>query len=280
MPVHPFPVIENPDELFRRAHGGDDEAFEQLVLPWRRPLFAFLYRTVAHGKDAEDLMQEVLLQAFQDLQSSPDHGDARIWLFRIAAGLATQHLNGRRLWRPDAQPIAEQEEPPDAGMLECIGEDVDDPDFVFDIREHIAFCFSCVGRSIDPPQTVALMLHEILGLAAGECEQILGIEGDVLKDRLSGARGEMVDAFAAMCQFVSPKGRCNQCQGLRESLPRSHRGRAFPGLFSEAGVPETGETLLDARIRIVRKADLEEGRCRAYHRLLFDGFTHQEDPVR
>ncbi len=42
----------------------------------------------------------------------------------------------------------------------------------------------------------------------------------------------------------------------------------------------TPENLFDARLKIVREADLEAGRTRALHDLFFVGLTRQEEASR
>ena len=54
-------------QLLARARRGDGEAFRQLVEPHRRELQVHCYRVLGSLADAEDLLQETLLAAWQGL---------------------------------------------------------------------------------------------------------------------------------------------------------------------------------------------------------------------
>lgn len=56
-----------------------------------------------------------------------------------------------------------------------IGRVMPQPAFAFEIREHIAFCFTCTGRSLDPQEQAALVLKEVLGLRNEEGAGVLGV---------------------------------------------------------------------------------------------------------
>lgn len=64
-------VIDRPDtdeELIARVAGGDQAAFESLVLRFQAPALRAAYRFLGNAHEAEDIAQETLLQ------SSPDSG--------------------------------------------------------------------------------------------------------------------------------------------------------------------------------------------------------------
>ena len=67
-----------------RASTGDEQAFRELVDPYRRELLAHCYRMLGSLTDAEDMLQETLLSAWRGLPRFEGRSSLRSWLYRIA----------------------------------------------------------------------------------------------------------------------------------------------------------------------------------------------------
>lgn len=128
------------------------------------------------------------------------------------------------------------------------------PDFSYEVREHVAYCFACVGRSLPPDEQAALVLADVADMSAREAAQILGISQSVFRHRLSAARQAMRDKYENLCALVSKTGMCHQCKGLREIAEGSKRGGPIPDVVDYAD-----------RIAVVRGADFANGKTAAFH---------------
>ena len=71
-------------ELISRARAGDGEAFRELTEPYRRELQVHCYRMLGSLQDAEDVLQDTLLAAWQGLRGFEGRASIRTWLYRIA----------------------------------------------------------------------------------------------------------------------------------------------------------------------------------------------------
>src|ERR1017187_8627524 len=78
--------MERRDEelgWIRRSREGDLAAFEELIRRYQQMIHALTYRMTGSTSDAEDLAQEVFIQAFRKLDSFRGDSQFSTWLYRI-----------------------------------------------------------------------------------------------------------------------------------------------------------------------------------------------------
>ncbi|MCP4499072.1 MAG: hypothetical protein GY822_03785 [Deltaproteobacteria bacterium] len=139
-----------------------------------------------------------------------------------------------------------------------------DPALIFEAKEHIAFCFSCVGRSLEPEQQLALILRDVVDLSIAESAKVAGVTKSVFRHRLAAAREQMEFAFEGLCVRVSKKGVCHQCSGLRSTFDVDKHGSEVPITHDD-----DANISYRKRLRVVQDADLEFGATSGLHSLLF-----------
>lgn len=97
----------NDDEVqwVQQARGGSTEAFGKLVLLHQSHVRAYLASFVRNPEVADDLAQEVFLNAYRNLGTYQGDAPLRIWLFGFARNLALNHLrqDARRLSRESSR---------------------------------------------------------------------------------------------------------------------------------------------------------------------------------
>ena len=264
---------DEENRLVERARAGDRAAVEALLEPWRKPLFGYIYRMVTSREDAEDLLQETLVRAIEQIPRVRREARYKSWLVGIATNVSRDHLRRKKRWRVETQIEGEARARANPERMAEVRAMMARPDFSFEIREHIAFCFSCLARSLEPEKEAALFLKEVLGFTAQEGASMLGCSEPRFRHHLSAARSAMIEAYEGMCQLINKTGACWQCRGLRELAPVSNQGADLVQIEVKPGVVVTPETLFEARLDIVRTADLEEGRTRKLHEDFFDAVT-------
>jgi RNA polymerase sigma-70 factor (ECF subfamily) len=272
MAVHPLPQVAPQEEaaLVARARQGDRAAVNSLVEPWRKPLFGYIYRMVS-------LRQDVLVRVLENIREFRGEARFKSWLFGIATHVCLDHLRQQKRWRVEAQLIGEREAHADPERIIALRELMVQTDFRYEIREHIAFCFSCIARTLPPQEQAALLLKEVLGFTARETGAILGVSEPVFRHRLAAARATMIEDYEGLCALINKTGVCHQCRGLREIASEEHRGPDLVEIEVAPGISLNPENLFDARLAIVQDADLENGRTRAMHDVFFQQLSHREE---
>jgi RNA polymerase sigma-70 factor (ECF subfamily) len=83
--------------LVEDARNGDRAAFERIIGLFHEDVFRMIYYRTRSRMDAEDIEQDVFLQAYKSLSSLKDVGKFRSWLFTIAVNRVRDFLRKRRL---------------------------------------------------------------------------------------------------------------------------------------------------------------------------------------
>ena len=180
---------------------------------------------VGHPEETEDVVQEALLRATRSLGEFRGEAALETWLFSIVTRTAIDHLRSRRRFRSQVMIDACDER-----GAESVGRAFSDPSVSFDVHEHIAFCFGCVGRTLEPEQSVALVLREVLGLGNGQAAKACGVSEPIFRHRLTVARTAMQSEYEGLCALVNKDGPCHQCKTLRGAAPDAQKGPALPAM--------------------------------------------------
>ncbi len=86
------PEGEADEQLLLRLRDGDDLALNDLMDRWRKPILAYLYRTIGDYETAADLAQEVFVRVYRARRKYRSKAKASAFLFTIAANLAKNHF--------------------------------------------------------------------------------------------------------------------------------------------------------------------------------------------
>jgi len=193
--------------LIERARAGDEQAFGELVGPYRRELQAHCYRILGSLADAEDALQETLLAAWQDLAGFEGRSSIRTWLYKIATHRSLNALRSARRrpqigWPPPGLAIPEPtgrsevtwlEPYPDA-LLEGLPDGNPGPEARYEASEAISLAFITALQLLPPRQRAVLILRDVLGFRASEAAAVLETTEQSVTSALKRARAALAGA--------------------------------------------------------------------------------------
>ena len=225
---------------------------------FRPHLKSFILRMTASVEDTDDLTQDTYIKANQNLHTFKNESSLKTWVFAIATNLTKNFLRSKKRWTDNVTDIGK-----DAAITS--------PDFmqqimtvhqtssqgVFELNEHINFCFTCIGKTLPIEQQIALLLKEIYDFKVAEIAEILQITEGVVKHLLFNGRQTMIKIFEKRCSLINKKGICHQCSELNGIFNPQHETQKelMKIEMVKQATKSNTEELLDLRIKIVKSID-------------------------
>ena len=220
------------ERTLSRARAGDQEAFRELVDPYRAELQLHCYRILGSVQDAEDVLQETLLAAWRGLERFDGRSSLRVWLYRIATNRSLNAVRDKARRPRTLEPMAEPPTPtrrtepvwlepyPDA-LLGAVADSSPGPDARYELKEAVGLAFVTALQHLPPRQRAVLVLRDVLGFRATEVADILETSEAAVKGALQRARARLGNRLPAGDRERAP-------------LPRSPRQRELVGRFADA----------------------------------------------
>ena len=180
-----------------RVRGGDRAAFGELIDRHRGEAIRFARRLVRASHEAEDVVQEALLQAFLSLDRLLHPERFRGWLLGIVLNVARARRRQPRTWSLDdlggGRPVD------DASLLDPMPS----PAAVQETLELHGLVDAAVA-SLAPEHRAAVQLHYVEGLKLWEIASLLGAPLGTIKARLHRARAQLRQALIDTMGTGSP----------------------------------------------------------------------------
>jgi len=175
-------------DLVKRALGGDERAYADLLVRYERPVFTLVVRMVRDRTVAEDLAQDAFVKAFGRLQSYDPSRKFSSWLFKVAHNTAIDHLRRRELDTVSLDaPVGDDEDGPARTVEDTVGET---PAAAAERADLSRALTRAVGR-LRPEYRQVVLLRYQAGLEYGEIVEETGFPLGTVKTYLHRARKEL-----------------------------------------------------------------------------------------
>jgi len=181
--------------LIDRFKGGDQSAFEELVLKYQDRIYNLCRHMLGNTHEAEDAAQDTFLKAYVKLKDFKPEASLYTWLYRIAVNTCLDYKK-RPLWESLLRKAGEDEE----YILEPLA-DEPSPEKLYESKQLGLALRKSLGKLSLKLRTV-IILKEIEGLSYEEIADILDVSIGTVKSRISRAREELKEL---MKNYVGPK---------------------------------------------------------------------------
>jgi RNA polymerase sigma-70 factor, ECF subfamily len=207
-------VTAEERDLLAAAGCGDEDAFGQLVEPYRSELLAHCYRMLGSVHDAEDALQDASLRAWRGLGRFEGRSSLRAWLYRIATNTCLDVIGRRpkRVLPIDYGPAADPNGGPGEPLVESVWVEpypdellgVEDgfaaPEARYERREGVELAFIAALQHLPATQRAVLILREVLGYSAREVAATLETTVPSVNSALQRARAAVEERLPEQSQ--------------------------------------------------------------------------------
>jgi RNA polymerase sigma-70 factor, ECF subfamily len=180
-------------ELLASALSGHPESFEALVNLYERRIYQIAYRIVENAQDAEDVLQETFLKAFENLQRFRGESSFYTWTVQIAVNAALQRVNRRRK-RPTVSLDNDRDEDENFFPPSEIVAWEENPEQLYAKKEAQVILDQAIA-ALPVIYRAVFLLKDVENLPMDEVARSLGISVPAAKSRLIRARLELRESL-------------------------------------------------------------------------------------
>jgi RNA polymerase sigma-70 factor (ECF subfamily) len=173
---------------------------------YRRELTGYCYRMLGSAFEADDAVQETMLRAWKNADGFEGRSSVRSWMYKIATNVCLDALRGEKRRAlpmdlgPSSPPLESLLRPwpsediwvtpiPDVKVMPEHG----DPAEIAAVRDSVRLAFVTALQHLPARQRAALILCEVLRLAATEAAQVLESSVASVNSALQRARATLAE---------------------------------------------------------------------------------------
>lgn len=189
-------VVPSPNDegnLVAQAQAGDAQAFAELVRRYERKIYRLAKHITQNDEDAEDVLQDSFLKAYEHLSGFQGQSKFYTWIVRIAVNQALMKLRKRK-----TDKTVSMDETIDTGE-DTVAREIaawdENPEQRYS-REEMNQILSSAVDSLAPPYRAVFVLRDMEELSTEETAEALDLSIPAVKSRLLRARLQLRDKLS------------------------------------------------------------------------------------
>ena len=200
MPATQQAGVFDESDLVSKARAGDVAAFNRLMTQYSPKIYRLAKHITQNDEDAEDVLQESFLKAFEHLGDFQEKSKFYTWIVRIAVNESLMKLRKRKSDR--TVPLDEPVDTGDDTVVREIAVWDENPEQQYS-HEELAKILDDAVQGLRPAFRTVFVLRDIEELSTEETAEALGISVPAVKSRLLRARLQLREKLT---RFFKRKG--------------------------------------------------------------------------
>jgi RNA polymerase sigma-70 factor (ECF subfamily) len=182
--------VDDEAAVVAQARTGDAKAFNELLRRYERKIFRLALHITQNREDAEDVLQETFLKAYEHLDQFQGQSKFYTWIVRIAVNQALMKLRKRKSDRS-----VSLDETIDTGE-DTVAREIaawdENPEERYG-REELNQILTSAVDGLTPIYRAVFVLRDVDGLSTEETAEALELSVPAVKSRLLRARLQLRD---------------------------------------------------------------------------------------
>jgi RNA polymerase sigma-70 factor, ECF subfamily len=178
-------LVRDESLLVSEAKAGNYNAFEALVNRYEKKIYRLGMNITGNAEDAEDVLQDAFLKAFEHLPEFREDSRFYTWIVRIAVNEALMKLRKRRTSRE--VPIEDSEDANGEVVIREFADWKPNPEQEY-ARAELERIMQSAVQSLPPGFRTVFYLRDVEGLSTEETAELLDLSVGAVKARLFRAR--------------------------------------------------------------------------------------------
>lgn len=172
--------------LVERLKQGEDSAYEELLASYEEPVYNLVYRLLNQPVDAPDVVQEVFLKVYRNLNHFQGKSSLKTWIYRIAVNEAYNHRRWFSRHKKNEVGMVGDEE--DSRNLAELLPDRNRSPYELAANEETKALIEEALLRINPVFRSAVVLRDVEELSYEEISEVLEISLGTVKSRILRGR--------------------------------------------------------------------------------------------
>lgn len=171
--------------LIKKAKRGDITSFERLIITHERNIYNIAYRMFNNEEDAKDIVQEVFMKVYKNLNKFDENSKFSTWIHRITVNTCIDELRKRK--GKETNSIDELMDTDEGNIKKQYTDTAFTPEQILIAKEDINNLKQFISLLSENHKTL-IILRDIQGLSYSEIAEITDSSLGTVKSRLARAR--------------------------------------------------------------------------------------------